>query len=185
MEMLKHSRIIALLLITIGFNTISASAGNKSNLSGEAIFRGVLLGESPVADLFPEYYPNPIRESDINAPDPAAKARKDTEEELLSKFRTQFPSFFRSFAEDMQSDDRIKISRALEESHSDFEAIANGFDDPRRLHALAHKHAVLKDGKGVERSRISLLIGWTMLSDLDKDQLIDRIAQRLGPVSRN
>jgi SdpC family antimicrobial peptide len=185
MKMLKHSRIVALLLVTISLNTIPASAVNKSNLTGEAIFRGVLLGESPVADLFPEYYPNPISESDINGSDPAAKARKDTEEELLSKFRAQFPSFFRSFGEDMQSGDRIKISRALEESHSDFESVANGFDDPHRLHALAHKHAVLKDGKGVERSRISLLIGWSMLSDLDKDQLTDRVAQRLGTASRN
>ena len=185
MEMLRHSRITALLIVTIGFNAIPTFAFNKSNLNGEAIFRGVLLGESPVADLFPEYYPNPIRESDINAADPAAKARKDTEEELLSKFRAQFPSFFHRFAEDLQSGERIRISRALEESHNDFESVANGFDDPRRLHALAHKHAVLKDGKGVERSRISLLIGWSMLSDLDKDQLIDRIAQRLGPASRN
>lgn len=90
--------------------------------SGEEILRGLVFGQGPVADLFPELINRQAIDDHVSAMTPEARAAYYTQ---VEKTRTQFdallaeieqddPAFLDRFAAAMQSGNHIEIERALE-----------------------------------------------------------------------
>jgi SdpC family antimicrobial peptide len=73
---------------------------------GETLYRGLVFGQGPVAQLFPELAQTPTAS-------PEAAAAIDR---LIKRMSELNPSFFARFAGSVQSGDRVRIRSALEDA---------------------------------------------------------------------
>jgi SdpC family antimicrobial peptide len=108
--------VLGILASAIFVLAVSACAGGdqptaiRERLSGEKIFRGLILGEGPVAEHFPEVWPH--RDFTLEE----RERRERTAAQLVEHIRQADPTFFDRFGAATQSGDHLRIERALDES---------------------------------------------------------------------
>jgi SdpC family antimicrobial peptide len=91
---------------------------------GETLFRGLIFGEGEVAQAFPEIWGG----KKIDDPSWTAEQREavvKTKALLISDMRTADPGFFDRYAAALQSGDRLRIERMLDESGKLFRQVAD------------------------------------------------------------
>jgi SdpC family antimicrobial peptide len=89
-----------------------ATAARK-RLSGEEVFRGLVLGEGTVAEQFPEVWGSfSHRQFTLEE----REAHERTKAQLVADIRQADPTFFDRFGAAMQSGDHLRIERAMDES---------------------------------------------------------------------
>lgn len=121
--------------ITIGCDSgISGAETDEPTLkfSGEEVLRGLVFGEGPVADLFPELW-NKQALADALAqlsPEDRAAYHADMEkmrvqlDDMLTELRTEDAGFLDRFGTALQSGNHVQIERALEEAKTALVAAA-------------------------------------------------------------
>lgn len=97
--------------------------------TGEQLFKGLYLGQGPVADLFPEVWEGAeeYREHAIPAEDmqEVMLALSDYADTMIEDIAAANPGFFSSFAVEIQSGDHLRIEAAvLDGAYKLVEAIA-------------------------------------------------------------
>lgn len=85
--------------------------------SGEDLFKGLLLGQGPVADLFPEVW-NDVKEFREQAIPPeefekAQLAMSDYADAMIETIAAEDPGFFDAFAAEIQSGDHLRVESAV------------------------------------------------------------------------
>lgn len=190
--------LLVLLMIpaTAGISSAQASTTSQRPYDGETIFRGLILGDGPVAKLFPEIWQDPQvlayrqRAEQQNSAEQIAAARQ----KLIHTLRGQDPTFLSRFGTEMQSGDPVRVEGALTELSSRFanelskSVSSDGFYQYKdvALDEYVEVAAVLAvvlfvaafiilepgPGKGVNAN-----------SHLQRDALVRLITERLGPAS--
>ncbi len=171
----------------------------KSQYDGEAVFRGVLLDDGPVARLFPEIWENPVI---VGYRDHADLAGQPTEavQLLIAALRSQDSSFFDRFGTEMQSGDHIRILRAIDEGGDRLKKLAGDLAQDSvksglpiyEARALYHQTVLFHESYAyvqwyaytVVAAFLFLVIGGVngqTGSVLQRDQLVDLVSTRLGP----
>lgn len=90
---------------TVQSSTHAADASVASvSYSGEELFRGLFLGEGPVAVLFPEVY----------GASPKALLSAADRDVLMARIRADYPAFLPDFSSAMQSGDHLQIAQMME-----------------------------------------------------------------------
>ena len=139
---------------------------SPTHFDGETVFRGVLLGDGPVAALFPEYY---------HPPEPQHPHHTLIDVPLvLEAFRDHDPTFCERFGQSLQSGDPVKISQSLDEAEQYFILIAGPHG--AHHHGETGSHGQSGHGKG----DLPLLAIVPDMASIDRDTLVVRIATRLG-----
>jgi SdpC family antimicrobial peptide len=93
-----------------------------STLDGETIFRGLVFGEGPVAEIFPEVWGRVAAEPPSWTPEQREAARV-IKRELITDIKRADPSFFERFHASMRSGQHVRIARAMDESAALFTAV--------------------------------------------------------------
>jgi SdpC family antimicrobial peptide len=90
----------------------------KPRYSGEDIFRGVFFGDGPLAGTFPEIWDSPMLAAYRNkqAHTQSLSLRDRYTQNTIAALRTTDPQFFITFADAMQSGNRLRISNSLVET---------------------------------------------------------------------
>lgn len=104
---------IALLGVPVvaGADSPPASAASQS-FTGREILRGLMFGQGPVADLFPEIT-EILRSLEKRIPASERDRFHRAQDALLTKIDEAHPTFFETFRADMQSGDPLAIQAAL------------------------------------------------------------------------
>ncbi len=157
----------AILFLLCAVTLVTATA---PRFDGEAIFRGLLLGSGSVAKIFPEYY-----HPEDASQNTAAKEEDSHLQMVIDAFKAQDPSFFERFGKDMQSGDPVKISQSLDEVQERFKTLTGGGGGHQHGETGSHGRA----GHGTGHA--PLLLAISQMQDIDRDALVSRIAERLGP----
>lgn len=103
--------------------TAAARSAAAARYDGEAIFRGLVFGQGPVAKLFPELANTPVA-----TPQQAAAI-----DMIVGEMRTLDQGFFDRFGREMQSGSRVRIRAAIDEANTLGEravTVLNGKRDP-------------------------------------------------------
>ena len=87
---------------------IAQRSAASPRLDGETIFRGLVFGQGPAAQLFPELANTPVA-----TPEQAAAINT-----IVAEMRTLDPTFFDRFGRAMHSGSRVRVRAALEETNS-------------------------------------------------------------------
>ena len=111
--------VLALLMIsaTAGISSAQTATTSQRTYDGETIFRGLVLGDGPVAKLFPEIWQDPQvlayrqRADQQSTPEQRSAARQ----KLIDLLRVQDPTFFSRFGTEIQSGDPVRVEGALTE----------------------------------------------------------------------
>jgi SdpC family antimicrobial peptide len=181
--------LLALLLVyTTSGIPLAQSQTTRLPYSGETVFRGILLGDDPVAKLFPEIWESP----NIAAHVQRAQEEKSTEEiaaekqKIVDLLRAQDPTFFDRFGIEMQSGDRIRIQQALTEAGTRLKQELGKMQSSRDLRPVFVIVVVAVAVAAV----VALVVvadgfndGKTTNPGLQRDVWVDLIAQRLHPAS--
>ena len=125
----RRTRIIAYLTLCAFAMSACASDGpvapspHVTPIDGEVLFRGLVFGEGAVARTFPEIWGG----KQIDDPSWTAEQREavvKTKTALVADMRTADPQFFDRYAAALQSGDRLRIERTLDESATLFQQVA-------------------------------------------------------------
>lgn len=81
------------------------------SFSDEELFRGLMLGSGPVADLIPEIRDHAKPELFVHSGVQLARLHQ-THERLLTSLRQRDPAFFEAFGREVRSGNRVRIERA-------------------------------------------------------------------------
>ena len=119
--------------------TISARSpldGERANFSGETLYRGLLLGQGPVAERIPE-----IRDNfrlDLLVSDPAQHAAIVTfTDRIVHNLSVAQPDFFERFRTELTSGDHVRIQAALKEAAELTSHVMATMPEVRALRAVA------------------------------------------------
>jgi len=96
---------------------LAATAVTGNQFDGVTVFRGVLLGSGPVADLLPEIWDGELGQyrKFLSNPDETTAA---LQERIISEIGNRDSTFFERFGNEIQSGDHLRIQRALNEGGS-------------------------------------------------------------------
>ncbi|WP_052659530.1 MULTISPECIES: sporulation delaying protein family toxin [Bacillales] len=122
---MKKKNILSILLaftLLIGsfpFNT-NAALNKKMDktYSGEEIFRGVLLGQGPVAEMFKEMWPDEIRKQANN------EANIKFTNDIIKQMKKEDPTYFNSLKKAIYSKDYLKTQNLFHQGAKKFIQIA-------------------------------------------------------------
>jgi SdpC family antimicrobial peptide len=107
--------LIAVLMLSLfqssGFAARPASPPRP--ISGEELFRGILLADGPVADMLPEIRDQIRPMLVVNAEPRLRRAIVFFQDELIEALGRRDPAFFDDFAAAMRSGDRLRLQRTL------------------------------------------------------------------------
>lgn len=97
---------------TSGASSITARL-ERTNYDGQTLLRGLFFGIGPVAELFPEIWDSPrvrqLREANQLSPELLSK----NVDAMIGKLNEEQPKFWVSFADNVQSGDRVRIEKAI------------------------------------------------------------------------
>ena len=125
----RRTQIIAYLTLCTFAMSACASEGpvapsrHVTPIDGEVLFRGLVFGEGAVAKIFPEIWGG----KEIDDPSWTTEQRDavvTTKTALIADMRTADPQFFDRYAASLQSGDRLRIERTLDESATLFQQVA-------------------------------------------------------------
>jgi SdpC family antimicrobial peptide len=94
---------------------VEVQATNVSSLSGEQLYRGIILADGPVADLLPEIRDNVKLDNFITDKEQLATISK-ANDQVVDQVRKVRPDFFDSFKKDIQSGDHLLIRRGMQDA---------------------------------------------------------------------
>src|SRR4051812_10223716 len=94
---------------------VEVQATNVSSLSGEQLYRGIILADGPVADLLPEIRDNVKLDNFITDKEQLATISK-ANDQVVDQVRKVRPDFFGSFKKDIQSGDHLLIRRGMQDA---------------------------------------------------------------------
>jgi len=99
-----------------------------TTFSGEQIYRGLLLGEAPVSQFFPEIWAKGDR---------GISGMEEMDEQVIAQINAEDRTFMGRFAVEMQSGDHLRIETALQEAGAlTIKAMQNlGYLDPAGMPA--------------------------------------------------
>ncbi|OWL95507.1 hypothetical protein CBQ26_12175 [Deinococcus indicus] len=85
--------------------------------SGQQIFKGVVLGSGPVAELFPEIWKSEQYLAALREVTPEQMAERTVlEDQLMADVETKFPGFFAEYKTEMTSGDPYRVQRIVREA---------------------------------------------------------------------
>lgn len=177
--------LILLTLVFPGSHLVSAQTQLDSSFTGEEIFRGLLLGDGPVAELFPELW-----EDQKNNKDSTDWA--DLREQAILEIKTNDAGFMTRFGTEMKSGNHIRINAILSEARAKMNAAqstaqdANAIIDGRQDGNFKVRTEVLVIDQAVAVVRYLWL--WIALaapedvqaSTLYQENVVDLVADRLS-----
>jgi SdpC family antimicrobial peptide len=98
---------------------------------GESLFRGLVLGEGPVAQAFPEIWAG--REVESPSWTPAERLRvAEAKSALVGAMRRSDPAFFDRFGKALNSGDPVQIDGAMEDARAVLTRVAAPHGFPRQ-----------------------------------------------------
>lgn len=181
--------------------TSATTAQTKTTYDGEAIFRGILLGDGPVAKLFPEVWESPpldrfmrLAEEQGSQKDAAAAKQR-----IIDALRAQDPTFFSRFATELQSGDRVRTQQAVAEAGTRLQQEINSWmgstadvRPPPYYYSYLYLYLYVYTAIAVFLVAAGAVVVVVVASktpndnsasNLQRDVYIDLIAQRLGPTT--
>lgn len=99
-----------------GHSPSVAAAPEPAAYDGEALFRGLLLGEGPVAEQFPELVL-------VEVTADRAAAQSEVSDRIVDAIRATDASFFDSFGDAVTSGDRIRVDQAVQSANDILETV--------------------------------------------------------------
>ena len=161
--------------------------------SGQTVFRGVFLGDGPVAKLFPEIWESTgiaaymQRAAQEKSPEAIAAGKQ----QIIDILQKQDPTFFARFGAEMQSGDRIRIQQALAEAGTRLKqelknqvGAAPAVRPPENI-VVVYLYIAVAVVAAVALAIAEVIAipdtTGTMSSSLQSDVYVDLIAQRLQP----
>jgi hypothetical protein len=160
--------------------------------SGEDIFKGLLLGDGPVAKMFPEIWNSPkiaaYHEQELHS---FTQAQISAEEnDLINRIKVSDPQFFPRFASVMQSGHRLKISAMLNEAGEHMKAVApkSSIDGTYSVYLYVETAVAIAAVAVLVAAVVLVVVLEQQDSDdsdasLQRDVLINLIAERLSPAN--
>jgi cannibalism toxin, SdpC family len=131
----------------VAVEATAAKGTDVSALTGEQLYRGIILAEGPVADLLPELRDNMKMENFISDKGQLAEISK-ANDQVIETMKKLSPGFFDTFKKDIQSGDHLRIRGALESALKVTQAALStmpGLGDVEKEGAAAQK-----EGKRVD-----------------------------------
>ena len=185
----RYRRAVVLILIGIHLNLalpMRVALAQTPGYDGETIFRGLFFGVGPVADVLPELWQNP----DV---DQAREQLESAASRVIAQIRREDDTYFGRFQAELQSRDRLRISRALEAaSQRVYQIVAP--DMP--IDAISWPHYEVDVAVSVQAFVIAFVFIYRFVfifidtvvaipapaefSPLQRDVLVDQIASLLG-----
>ncbi|WP_010496580.1 hypothetical protein [Paenibacillus elgii] len=109
---MKWVRHISLLLVFVLMFTSSAFAigtqkKQNTQYDGETLYRGIVFGQGPVAQLLPEYFNKQALEQ------ASSEDAKKTVDFIIQKMKSMNPDYFDEFSKAVYSGNRLAIDRQL------------------------------------------------------------------------
>jgi|GEM_PF-1287505 len=108
--------LIACNAIPTSSSSATAARLERIRYDGETLLRGLFFGVGPVADFFPEIWDNPrirqLKEASQLSPEMQLK----NVDAIMAKLTQDHPKFWASFADNMQSGDRVRIEKGVLEA---------------------------------------------------------------------
>ncbi len=105
--------LIACNAIPTSSSSSTAARLERTSYDGETILRGLFFGVGPVAGFFPEIWDNArvrqLKEASQLSPEMQLK----NVDAIVAKLTQDHPEFWVSFADNVQSGDRVRIERAI------------------------------------------------------------------------
>lgn len=118
--------------------------------TGEQLFRGIMLGNGPVSMVIPEVR-DFIRPQNFVSNPVVLRTMDDMSDRVVAAVRQYDPSFLDAFGRDMQSGDRIRIQRSLEQARLVTRKAVQALPEMQRIEAASH------DPKALEQLRAEML----------------------------
>lgn len=110
------STILVLSLVTLGTPLAGIAQGTPNqSFTGEEVFRGIMFGQAPVAQLFPEIWSSDDVAEQLNTKE-KVKAWDALTESVVSQIKTADPTFMDRFGQEMQSGDHLRIQNGMIEA---------------------------------------------------------------------
>ncbi|WP_196493868.1 sporulation delaying protein family toxin [Ornithinibacillus caprae] len=111
--MFKKKSITVLLILVVmmgsfSSNVLATSVTNTKDFNGETIYRGVVFGQGPVAELFPNVFPKELVESANN------EKSKEVIDILIKDIYELDPQYFDELEKAVYSGNHININSSLE-----------------------------------------------------------------------
>lgn len=170
--------------------TLQTKAAPTPKNDGVTVFRGVLLGDGPVAKLFPEIWESTLLARYLQRADQApASEVAVSKQKIVDLLRAQDPTFFDRFGTAIQSGDRIKIQQALNEAgtrlQKEIQSSATAGDIPDccgpYTYVYLYVYAVIAVVVvAIAAVDMGTAVPGTGSSNLKSDVYVDLIAQRLA-----
>ena len=178
---------------TAGISSAQTPTTSPRPYDGETIFRGLILGDGPVAKLFPEIWQDPQvlayqqRAEQQNSVEQIAAGKQ----KLIDLLRAQDPTFFSRFGTEIQSGDPVRVEGVLTEMTSRFANELSKSANPNiKTYLYTDVAVALEIAVAVLVAVAAVVIALAFFSPresptagshLQRDQLVNLIAQRLGP----
>jgi SdpC family antimicrobial peptide len=110
-------RIVTVSILSISLLGIPrpAFAQSSQSFTGEQIFRGILFGEPPVSQLFPEIWAGDAARQSLDTKDKII-AVNELKEGVVAEIISSDPAFLSYFGQEMQSGDHLRVQAALREA---------------------------------------------------------------------
>jgi SdpC family antimicrobial peptide len=189
--------VVALLVIPMTTGISLQASPTSQPYDGETVFRGVLLGDGPVAKMFPEIWSSPQLAPYLERAEQQTSAKElaAAKQKIVDLVRTQDPTFFNRFGTEMQSGDHIRIQQAITEAGSRLkkEASAAALASPQVLpevdidtEAYLYVAAAIAVFLIAAAAIVIVIVADDpnpnlAASNLQRDVYVDLIAQRLVP----
>jgi SdpC family antimicrobial peptide len=202
----KHLAVILTVLMVFSAtgNAWTQTSAAAARYDGETIFRGVLLGDGPVAKLFPEFWGRAQLASyqKLAAERGSQEQLATAKQQIIDMLRTQDPTFFNRFGSEMQSGDPIRIQQAITEAgsrlqkqvQSRFSTDASAPVIPVQVAVDAYYYYYYYYYAAAAAAVVIVIAAALVVvidaidsnnpnSNLERDVYVGQIAQRLGPAA--
>ncbi len=104
---------LSILLLSIICSKEKNNPVFKNEYSGESLFRGVMYGEGPVADMIPQVVLNRISKEEIFSNKEELQVVDEIRSEILNIIKKNDPLFLSEFKQKISSHDPFKVQEAL------------------------------------------------------------------------